>query len=107
MKILHKESVSYNEIAEKVGMSVKTVKKYLKTKGVPKPKLRKKRTRISTSYLKFIQNWLEEKNMMATEIHQRLLTLGFSGSLRTTQSEVKKIKKKLGLPIGREQKKKS
>jgi len=78
-------------IAQDVEISEKTARKYLTAGQVPEPKQRAKRGRNTVTYERFITQWLQEKPYQATEIHAKLMVLGYRGSLRTVQRIVKEM----------------
>lgn len=92
MKKLREEGQHITSIASKVQMAETTVRKYLKNGEVPEPQKRGKRRQKAADYNVFILKWLQEKAYEGTEIHEKLLVLGYKGSLRTVQRVIREIK---------------
>jgi transposase len=89
---LHKLGLSNREIARKLGIDRRTVKKYLEKREFPEYKSEKRKKKKLEPYQEVINRFLEENNYKATWIWDRLKKMGYSGSYETVKQYVKTVK---------------
>ena len=93
--LMKRRNFSQRQIAERLGISRNTVKRYLENEGYPEP-ARVKTIRESKldPFKGNIAAWLEEdEGYKATWIYDRLRSMGFSGSYEIVKRAVQGIKK--------------
>lgn len=86
---LHRHGLKKRAIARKLGMSRATVSKYLACGGDQKHYDVSNREGFLEPYRGQIRVWLEEDDYRATWMYDRLVPLGYEGSLRTVQRFVR------------------
>ncbi len=92
--ILKRKGFSQRKIANKLGISRNTVKKYFDNPDLPENNHRKqKRKSLLDKYIGNVKAWLEEDNeYTATWIYDHLVPMGFSGSYEIVKRKVQDIK---------------
>lgn len=92
--ILKRKGFSQRKIANKLGISRNTVKKYFDNPDLPENNNRKqKRKSLLDKYIGNVKAWLEEDNeYTATWIYDHLVQMGFSGSYEIVKRKVQDIK---------------
>jgi transposase len=92
--ILKKKGLSQRKIANKLGISRNTVKKYLDNPEFPENNHRKQRRKsLLDKYIGNVKAWLEEDNeYTATWIYDHLVPMGFSGSYEIVKRKVQDLK---------------
>ena len=100
VKRMFKNGVNISQIAKRMNMSRNTVKKLLKQSSEPKYKRTLSMTKIDI-YKDQIKAWFLESDFIGTRIHEKLMKLGYKGSinpvyryLRTLKDEKNKISKR-------------
>jgi len=91
---MKRKGFSQRKIANKLGISRNTVKKYFDNPDLPENNNRKqKRKSLLDKYTGNIRAWLEEDNeYTATCIYDHLVPMGFSGSYEIVKRKVQDIK---------------
>jgi transposase len=91
--ILKRKGLSQRKIANKLGISRNTVKKYFDNPDIMENNPRKPRKSILDKYIGNVKAWLEEDNeYAATWIYDHLVPMGFSGSYEIVKRKVQDIK---------------
>jgi transposase len=91
--ILKRKGLSQRKIANKLGISRNTVKKYFDNPDIMENNPRKPRKSILDKYIGNVKAWLEEDNeYTATWIYDHLVPMGFSGSYEIVKRKVQDIK---------------
>lgn len=92
--ILKRKGLSQRKIANKLGISRNTVKKYFDNPDLPENNQRKQRRKsLLDKYIGNVKAWLEEDNeYTATWIYDHLVPMGFSGSYEIVKRKVQDIK---------------
>lgn len=92
----HRQGISQRKIAEKLGISRNTVKRYINNPEKQGIRIRgKKREVLLAPYKLSIDAWLQEDiDYTAVWIYEKLRDMGFSGSYEIVKREVKSIKDK-------------
>lgn len=92
--ILKRKGFSQRKIANKLGISRNTVKKYFDNPDIMENNPRKqKRKSLLDKYIGNVKAWLEEDNeYTATWIYDHLVPMGFSGSYEIVKRKVQNIK---------------
>ncbi len=74
-----------SEIAKELNIDRKTVKKYTKSKAVPKQKQRKKRSLKLEPYMDYIKERIAKYNLSAVRILEEIKKKSASGKLLNTE----------------------
>ena len=74
-----------SEIAKELNIDRKTVKKYAKSKAVPKQKQRKKRSLKLEPYMDYIKERIAKYNLSAVRILEEIKKKSASGKLLNTE----------------------
>jgi len=92
--IMKRKGFSQRKIANKLGISRNTVKKYIDNAELPEKSQRKQRRKsLLDKYIGNIKAWLEEDNeYKATWIYDHLVPMGFSGSYEIVKRKVQELK---------------
>ncbi len=75
-----------SEIAKELSMDRKTVRKYAKSKAVPKQKQRKKRSLKLEPYMDYIKERIAKYNLSAVRILEEIRRKGYTGSYSTLKA---------------------
>ena len=78
-----------SEIAKELNIDRKTVKKYAKSKAVPKQKQRKKRSLKLEPYMDYIKERIAKYNLSAVRILEEIRKKGYTGSYSTLKAYCK------------------
>ncbi|MHB8544959.1 MAG: helix-turn-helix domain-containing protein [Leptospirales bacterium] len=78
-----------SEIAKVLNMDRKTVKKYAKSKTVPKQKQRKKRELKLEPYMDYIKERIAKYNLSAVRVLEEIKKKGYTGSYSTLKAYCK------------------
>jgi transposase len=92
--VLKRKGLSQREIARRLGIHRKTVKKYLEHPGlVGRYVMKKPRRSKLTTFVGTIESWLEDdETYKATWIYDHLRPLGYGGSYETVKRKVRQLK---------------
>lgn len=93
LQLYQVEKLSMRQIAAYCGMCQKTVSRIIHAEGVP---IRQVNHELITGpYRRLIESWFaEHPKLQATQIYDRLLALGFSGSYASVSRATKKLRTK-------------
>ncbi|MFQ5949785.1 MAG: IS21 family transposase, partial [Nitrospiria bacterium] len=90
--LLQKKGLSQRHIARRLGISRKTVRKYIEGLGFPE-RMRLQRESKLNRFDENITSWLKEDgHYSATWIYDHLLIMGFDGSYEIVKRRVKRLK---------------
>lgn len=92
-----RRGLSKRQIAAKLGIHRNTVTRYLENGCESKPYDTSKRVSRLAQYYSRIREWLEDDDYTATWMYDRLVPLGYGGSLRTVQRFVRKETRRMAL----------
>jgi transposase len=103
IKALHKQGLTYAEIARMVGRDWRTVRRYLREGAQPVYRRKKPPSKLDP-FKDVIESWLEkEPRLRATRIHQDLVRdYGFSGNYQTVRRYVEQLKSAKLSPLAEE-----
>jgi transposase len=87
---LDRQGLSKRHISRKLGISRKTVSKYLARGGERSSYDTSSRGSLLGAYLDRIKAWLEEDDYRAKWMYDRLVAMGYEGGLRTVQRHVRR-----------------
>jgi transposase len=92
--VLKRKGLSQREIARRLGIHRKTVKKYLEHPGlVGRYEMKKPRRSKLSAFMGTIESWLEDdERYKATWIYDHLRPLGYGGSYETVKRKVRQLK---------------
>lgn len=91
--LLERKGLSQRQIAEKLGISRNTVKKYTENQGYPEERKTIQRKSLLDPFDGNIEFWLnEDLEYTATWIYDRLCNMDFTGSYEIVKRKVHKIK---------------
>ena len=93
--VLNRQGLSRRKIAKRLGIHRRTVDRYLASGGERKGYDTKLRQSRLVPYRERLLAWMEEDAYSAVWMHDRLLPMGYRGSLRTVQRFVQGEGKKL------------
>jgi len=93
--VLNRQGLSRRRIAKRLGIHRRTVDRYLANGGERKPYDTRLRQSCLVPHRERILAWMEEDAYSAVWMHDRLLPMGYRGSLRTVQRFVRREGKKL------------
>ena len=91
---LHRQGLSQRQIADKLGIHCKTVKKYIESNAVPAYSKTIRQDSILDPYCQLIDDYLAEDAYQATWIFDRLQKAGYQGSYKTVQLYVRSVKER-------------
>ncbi len=93
LQLYQTEKLSMRQIAAYCGMCAKTVSRVIHAEGAPLR--RADYETIITPYRRLIEAWYgEHPKLKASQVHERLLGLGFRGSLSTVERATRKLRTK-------------
>jgi transposase len=95
IKVLHRDGLSIREIARKLGIDRRTVKRHLDRPGLPEYEKRARQTSKLEAYYPTVKRFLEEDDYKATWIYDRLRQQGYEGSYDLVRRYVQDIKGEL------------
>lgn len=90
---LKRQGLKNSAIARKLGIDVRTVRKYLKNAEAPAYRKIQRQSKLE-DYKPLIEGWLAQEDYQATRIHELLQGQGFEGSYDIVQRFVKRIKER-------------
>ena len=88
IKKMAENGMNISDMAKELNMDRKTVKKYMKSKAVPKYKERKKRVHKLDPYRNYIKERIERYNLSAVRIFDEIRKKGYNGGYSTQGSDM-------------------
>lgn len=92
IKVLHRDGLSIREIARRLGIDRRTVKRHLEREGLPEYERRERQKSKLEEYYSTIKSYLEEDNYKGTWIYDKLKKMGYHGSYDLVRRYVQGIK---------------
>lgn len=92
IKVLHRDGLSIREIARRLGIDRRTVKRHLEREGLPAYERRERQESKLEEYYPIIKSFLEEDAYKGTWIYDKLKKMGYQGSYDLVRRYVQGIK---------------
>ncbi|HEX2912207.1 MAG TPA: ISL3 family transposase [Chloroflexia bacterium] len=87
------------EIAKRVGISERTVRKFLQSEGYPEPQARPKRRSKFDPYTSYVLTRWKDGEREGKQLYEEIVGLGFKGKLRMVQRYLQELRDEKRQPI--------
>lgn len=95
IKALHRDGLSCREIAARLGIDRRTVKRHLEREGLPAYERKERTPSKVAAYSAVIKSFVEEDNYKATWIYDKLKQQGYSGSYDLVRRQVQQLRQEV------------